>query len=108
MRMPQPPNFAAHSVFTRDGRVVLHNHVEVRTNEPEWRAVDLEQGVEIQPFPVCQFHKSGAVARKEFVDFSEDRGLIRDRRNLDRFCYTHRRHCSLRLLRYARNWKTCT
>jgi hypothetical protein len=88
MRMPQSANLTTHTVLTRDVCIVLHNHVEVRTNEPQWRAVKVKEGVEIRPFPDCQFHKRGAIARKEFVDFSDDCGLVRNRRDLNCVCQT--------------------
>src|ERR1700688_3030313 len=77
MRVSQPADLTADSLLTSEGLVVLHDHVEVRADKPQWGAVEIEQCIEIRPLSVCQVHKHRAVPIEQFANLGDYPGLPR-------------------------------
>src|SRR5215468_10840 len=77
MSMSQPADLAANSFFTHDVIVFLHHHVEIGTDEPQWRAIEIEQRVEVRTLADCELHEGGPIVFEQFVNLGDYNGLAR-------------------------------
>src|SRR5215813_4595212 len=95
MGMSQPADLTTNSLFTGDGIVVLHYHVEIGTDEPQWRTIEIEQRVEVRTLSDCELHERRPIVFEQFVNLGDYPGLARR-------CYRiHERDSFLR-----RGWDT--
>src|SRR5215510_1851386 len=77
MGMSQPADLTTNPLFTSDGIVVLHYHVEIGTDEPQWRAIEIEQRVEVRTLANCELHERGPIVFEQFVNLGDYPGLAR-------------------------------